>query len=180
MTSSILHGQKVFLRALEPEDLKLLFRWENDTEIWNISDTLSPVSRYILKKYIENSYKDIYETKQLRLIIQLTQEDKPVGTIDLFDFDPFNSRAAVGILIAEKEERRKGYAMEALELVKKYSFDILKINQLYCSILTENSSSLDLFQKAGFIITGTRREWSWNGNGFKDEYFLQLFQTRVS
>jgi diamine N-acetyltransferase len=176
MTDNILLGNNIQLRALEPEDLELLYQWENDTDIWNISETLSPVSRFILKRYLENAHKDIFETKQLRLIIQLTEKTQPVGTIDLFDFDHFHKRAAIGILIGEKSERRQGYASEALEILKNYCFKVLKIHQLYCSIAIDNTSSLDLFKKAGFVVTGTRKDWNWNGESFKDEHFLQLIR----
>jgi diamine N-acetyltransferase len=176
MTDSILIGKKIELRALEPEDLEQLYIWENDTEIWNVSETLSPVSRFILKRYLENAHKDIFETKQLRLIIQLKEKITPLGTIDLFDFDHFHKRAAVGILIGEKSERRQGYASEALEILKRYCFEVLKIHQLYCSIQVDNNSSLELFRKSGFTITGTRKDWNWNGESFNDEFFLQLFR----
>ncbi len=176
MTNNILYGEKILLRALEPGDLEFLYRWENDTEIWNISETLSPVSRFILKRYLENAHKDIFATGQLRMMIQRRDSDQPVGTIDLFDFDHFHKRAAVGILVAEKSERRKGYASEALVLLKNYCFEVLKLHQLFCSISVENTSSLDMFRKAGFQITGTRKEWNWKGNGFSDEHFLQVFR----
>ncbi|MEX0986288.1 MAG: GNAT family N-acetyltransferase [Bacteroidales bacterium] len=176
MTDNILHGTTVYLRALEPEDLEHLFRWENDTDIWNISDTLSPISRFIMKRYIQNSHKDIYETRQLRLMIQLNKEEKPIGTIDLYDFNHFHKRAAVGILIAEKGERRKGYASDALNILVKYCFSVLRLHQLYCSISVDNLSSIELFIKAGFLVTGTRKEWNWNGERFNDEHFLQRFR----
>lgn len=174
MTRINLNGSQVLLRALEPEDLELLYNWENDVTIWSISDTLSPISRYILRKYLENAHKDIFETKQLRLIIQELESGKAIGTIDLFDFDHFHHRAAVGILIADKSERRKGYASDALEVIKEYGFNILKLNQLHCCISDNNNSSLELFKKAGFEITGTKKKWRWDGTKFHDEYFLQL------
>lgn len=174
--SNLLSGDKIQLRALEPDDLDTLFQWENDTEIWNVSETLSPISKHILQIYINNSHKDIYENKQLRFIVQLKNAATPIGTIDLFDYDPYNNRAGVGILIANKEERQKGYAIEALSMIKSYCFDILKMTQLWCSISVENKSSIKLFQKAGFEITGTRKKWRWNGDSYFDEYFLQLLK----
>ena len=162
------------MRALEPEDLELLYKWENDTEIWSISETLSPISRFILKRYLENAHKDIFATRQVRLVIQLKTGKKPVGTIDLFDFDPFHKRAAVGILIAEKDERRKGYAEEALRILKRYATEVMKIHQLYCTISADNTSSLELFEKVGFHVSGTRKSWNWNGEDYMDEHFLQM------
>ena len=63
--------QGIVLRALEPSDIDLLYQWENDKKIWQGSNTLVPFSRYILKQYIENSYKDIYEMKQQRFMIDV-------------------------------------------------------------------------------------------------------------
>lgn len=48
----LLSNDRVRLRALEPEDLELLYRWENDPELWEVGNTLAPYSRYILKEYI--------------------------------------------------------------------------------------------------------------------------------
>jgi len=176
MNKNQLIAANLELRALEPEDLDILYKWENDTEIWNLSDRVAPLSLYILKKYLENAHKDIYETKQLRLIIQLNGTNRPIGAIDLFDFDPFHKRAGIGILIAEKGDRRKGYAKEALELLTSYVFDTLKLHQIFCTISNENSASLELFKQSGFEITGTRKEWIWDGEKFLDEHFLQMIR----
>lgn len=174
MNDNLLKGERIYLRALEPEDLELLYKWENDTDTWTVSETLSPISRFILKRYLENAHKDIFETKQLRLMIALNEGGASIGTIDLFDFDHFHKRAAVGILIAEQSERQKGYALEALGILKEYAFGVLNLHQLYCSISVENCSSTDLFRKAGFEVTGTRKGWNWNGTSFTDEQFMQL------
>jgi len=176
MNDKQLIGKKLELRALEPEDLDILYKWENDTEIWNLSDRVAPLSLYILKKYLENAHKDIYETKQLRLIIQLKETDRPIGAIDLFDFDPFHKRAGIGVLIAEKGDRRQGYAREALELLVAYAFETLKLHQLFCTISNDNKASLELFNQSGFEITGTRKEWIWDGVKFLDEHFLQMIR----
>ena len=82
-----LTGEKVYLRALEPDDLEFLFSVENNEEFWEVSSTSTPYSRFILKQYLENAHKDIYEVKQLRLVI-CEKNGSPTGFIDLFDFDP--------------------------------------------------------------------------------------------
>ncbi len=101
-----LENTTISLRAPELEDLDLLFIWENEPSIWQVSGTLTPFSRYILKQYLEHAGKDIYEVKQLRLMIQLKSNHRPVGAVDLFDFDPHHHRAGIGILIAEPSDRR--------------------------------------------------------------------------
>lgn len=173
-------GQYILLRALEPSDIDTLYEWENNYENWFVSNTSTPFSRYILEQYIISSHQDIYTAKQLRLMIVLKQGLKPIGTIDLFDFDPSHQRAGVGILIGQAEERGKGYASEALELIIDYSFNLLKLHQLYCNVTEDNQVSLKMFQQYGFEICGCKKQWLCEGEKWKDEYTLQLIKNKES
>ena len=166
---------KIVLRALEPDDIDLLYNWENDKDIWEVSNTVAPFSRYVLTKYIESSHLDIYQTRQLRLMIDAVDEStkKTVGAIDLFDFEPVHQRVGVGILIGDKQNRRKGYADKALGQLLEYLFKVLKIHQVYCNILTSNNVSLKLFRKHGFEVIGVKKDWIKTVDGFTDEYILQ-------
>lgn len=168
-----LTNNKVSLRAIETEDIELLYKWENDEETWKVSHTLVPFSKYILALYIKNSDKDIFETKQLRLMID-SIEGRTVGAIDLFDYDPYHSRAGLGILIHSKHDRNKGYASAAIGLIIDYCFEKLKFHQLFVNIDTGNEASLNLFKKFGFELCGKKKEWLLTESGWKDEYLLQL------
>ena len=167
-----LQGPNISLRAIEPSDIDILYQWENDVENWKVSNTQAPFSRFILEQYITSAHQDIYCVKQLRLII-CDSNNKPVGCIDLFDFDPNHLRCGIGILISEKSDRRKGYASEALELLIDYCFSVFNLHQLYCNITTDNEASVLLFQKHGFQITGIKKQWIRDGNKYKDELLLQ-------
>jgi diamine N-acetyltransferase len=166
--------KEIKLRALEPEDLELLYDWENNESYWTISNTISPFSKYTIKRYLENSHKNIYESGQLRLMIEHIQDKIAVGTIDIFDFDPFHRRAGLGILIANESYRRKGYAAMALTVVIEYCFKTLQVHQLYCNILASNTESMDLFKKLGFVQAGIKKEWIKTSEGYLDEYQFQL------
>lgn len=165
----------ITLRALEPEDIDLLFEWENSEDNWAFSQTIAPFSKHTLAIYIRDSDKDIYEVKQLRMMIT-TQAGKTVGAIDLFDFDPLNMRAGVGILIHDPEDRSKGYATSALDLMVRYCFEKLGLHQIFANILTDNEVSMKLFSKAGFVQTGTKKEWIRDGGRWQDEHFMQLWR----
>ncbi len=173
----ILENKSIRLRALEPEDLKLLYKWENNSAIWEVSHCQKPFSLFVLKQYLENSHQDIYESKQLRLVIELKENDEAIGLIDLFDFDPFHNRAGIGVLLHDKIHRQKGHASEALETLISYCFKSLQLQQLYCNITTSNQTSVDLFNSKGFEITGTKKQWIKSKDGWKDEYFLQLINS---
>jgi len=167
---------KISLRPLEPEDIDLLYRWENDMKVWMVSNTQTPYSRYILIQYIKESTKDIYETKQLRLIIQ-NEKQKAIGAIDLFDFEPYHLRAGVGILIHNEDDRIKGYATDALEALSNYTHDILGLKQLYANISADNAKSINLFKKSGFVKVGVKKDWLKTRDGWKDEILFQKIFT---
>jgi diamine N-acetyltransferase len=173
----MLQSDNIRLRALEPTDIDILYNWENDQEVWHLSNTVTPYSRYLLEQYVINSDQDIYTAKQLRLMIDKTDgyDVVTIGAIDLFDFDPVNHRAGVGILII-KSERKKGYALEALEILTEYCFGVLQLHQLYCNITVDNKASLELFKKQNFEVIGIKKDWLYIHNKFVDEYILQLIK----
>ena len=168
-----LKGQQIYLRALEPEDLDFIHEIENDESIWEISNTQTPYSRYLIKQYLEQAHKDIFEIKQLRLVIS-DYNNNALGMIDLFDFDFKNSRAGVGILVKESENRNKGIGKEALDLLVNYAFINLNLHQLYCNISEDNEASLKLFQNKGFKKIGLKEDWIFHKNSYRNEFVLQL------
>lgn len=167
-----LKGNHIYLRALEPEDLEFVYRIENDTTLWQLSDTQTPYSRFLIKQYLENAQQDIFEAKQLRLAI-CDKNDSTIGLIDVFDFDIKNKRAGIGILIQNEENRNQGYGKEALELLTNYCFKTLHLHQLYANISEDNSASLKLFERNSFKIVGLKKEWSFDGKTYTNEYLLQ-------
>ena len=169
-----LRGKKCYLRALEPTDLNFLFQVENDETLWHLSNTMVPFSRYILSKYLENSHKDIYEIKQLRLVICKVSDHKTLGFIDLFDFDAKNKKVGVGIVIKSKTDMQKGYSFEALTILCNYVFKFLGLHQVFANILEDNTASIQLFEKAGFIKTGTKIDWIFANGTYHNELQYQL------
>jgi len=162
------------LRALEPEDLELLYEWENMALYWDSGNTRQPYSRYALKQYISECHKDIYETHQLRLMMTDTTSGKTVGTVDLFDFDLHHSRIALGLFVAP-EYKKKGYASAALQLTEAYVFDFLKINQLYCHIAASNTASITMFTNRNFSSV-VLKQWVRSESEFTDIVLFQQFR----
>jgi len=173
-----LKGEHIYLRALEPEDLEFIHTIENDESFWEISSTQTPYSKFLIKQYLENAHKDIYEVKQLRLVIS-SFKDEPLGMIDIFDFDFKNNRAGIGILIKETKDRKQGFGEEALKLLIDYCFSHLHLHQLYCNISEENTASINLFTNQEFKKIGLKEDWNLVDGAYKNEYLFQLINTNV-
>ncbi|WP_375435567.1 GNAT family N-acetyltransferase [uncultured Hymenobacter sp.] len=163
----MLHDNLIFLRALEAEDLDFLYTLENDSSLWPVSDAVTPISRYTLQKYLDNAGADFQEVRQLRLAICVVADERAVGTVDLFDFEPRHQRAGVGIAVLQNE-RGRGYAQAALNLLKTYARHTLHLHQLFCTIGARNSISQKLFERAGFQFVGVRKDWLRTAEGWQN------------
>jgi diamine N-acetyltransferase len=173
----ILESNQIKLRAVEPSDAEIIYKWENDSTIWHAGNTIEPFSRYAINNYVKNAQFDLVKSEQLRLMIDLKKTDetyKTIGSIDLFDINVFHQRAGVGILIHDPDDRNKGYAKEALKILINYVKEVLFLHQLYCNIDEDNEGSIRLFESQGFIRSGWKTDWIRTKDGWKDELFYQL------
>jgi diamine N-acetyltransferase len=169
-----LKGDTISIRALEPSDAELLYTWENNLELWPVSYTQIPFSKFILEEFVSASRHDIYTEKQLRLMINANDSGKTIGIIDLFEFDPQHARCGLGIFIHD-DYRQKGAAIECVELIKQYCFSILFLKQIYVHVKSSNPASLALFEKAGFEKIALKKSWIKIGiDTYEDVWFLQL------
>lgn len=173
-----LKSERISLRAPEPEDLELLYQWENNPEWWNLGSTLVPFSRFQLKEYIAEAHRDIFDIKQLRLMVDLIDEGKTIGMVDLYDFDPHHRRAGVGILI-DPAFQKKGLGSEALTLLVIYAFSFLKLHQLYAHISVDNEASKVLFTRCNFVQTGVLKDWITTKEGYVDVITMQRLNEKV-
>ena len=163
--------QQISLRAMEPEDLDLLYRIENDESMWGMSLTNVPYSRFVLHEFMSDTTGDIYTDNQVRLIVE-DDRHQPIGLADIMKFDPKNQKAEIGIIIC-KSCRCQGYAKAAVEHLHQYAHDTLHLHQLYAVVAVENEASLHLFQGMGYRQTGSLSDWLFDGKTYHDAIVLQ-------
>ena len=164
---------EIHLRAMEPEDLDLLYSIENDKKLWDVSTNNVPYSRYLLHDYIATSSGDIYTDHQVRLVVE-NGVGETVGLTDLTNFDAKNCRAEVGLVIVS-QHRHCGYGQQALVQLADYALRVLHLHQLYAIIDTANEHSLKVFQKAGFVETSQLKDWLYDGREYHDAVLMQIF-----
>lgn len=167
----MLRSNKIKLRAVEPEDLDLMYLIENDTELWPCGQASVPFSHYALKQFIAESSNDFFHDRQLRLVIEKT-DGLSVGFVDLQRYDPQHHRAEVGIVVVP-EQQRQGLASEALRLLANYVSSHLGIHQLYALVPESNTASLALFRGCGYKKTATLKDWLSQGSKWQSVIVFQ-------
>ena len=188
----------IHLRAIEPEDLDLLYRIENDVKLWNVGATNVPYSRYTLHDYVANSSDDIYADRQVRMMVE-NEQHQVVGIADVVNFDPSNCRAEVGLIILNdfrrgiadvvnfdpsncraevgliilNDFRRQGFGSSSLEAVADYALQVLHLHQLYAYVDVTNEASLGLFRKMGYEVSANIKDWLYDGRKYRDAVLMQ-------
>ncbi len=164
-------GEIITLRAVEPSDVDLLYKWENDATLWGEGSAIAPYSKFHLQSYVKTA-GDIFSLRQMRLMIVSNQDQATVACVDLIDFEPRFARAEVAVLV-DTPYQNKRYATEALRLIKNYAFHFLCLHQLYAYVGEFNNASLRLFSSAGFQKTVLLKEW-YRDEDWKNCWLMQL------
>ena len=166
--------ETISLRVAEPEDAGQIYEWENDRNLWRVSETSNPISHFQIEQFLLSN-SDLVTNRQLRLMIDLKGNGQSIGCIDLFDYDPINSRIGIGILI-ENEYRGKGFATKAIKMCMEYLINNVMVHQVHCLIDETNTESQHLFEKLGFQSFGRKKDWIKTPNGFLDVICYQYLQ----
>lgn len=168
----LLTGPSVRLRAMEPEDLDILYTLENDDTLWQYGSSNVPYSRYVLRNFIAENRNDIYADGQLRLMIERRNDGQVTGCVDLTNFDARHRRAEIGIVVLAAYQH-KGIASETLMLLQQYAATHLGMRQLYAYVASRNTSACILFHRAGFKEVCTLQDWIADADHYTD---ARLFQ----
>ena len=160
------------LRALEPEDLELLYTIENSPEMWDVSGfSATPYSRYALRRYIEDCCRDLSQAGEMRFVIE--NDGKGVGLIDLVNYSARDSRAEVSVAIL-REFRGKGLAHEAIKKLEELSRSQYRIRMLYAMVgEEENSPVRKVFEESGFLPTAVLKEWHFRAGKYENVHVFQ-------
>ncbi|MDE6265730.1 MAG: GNAT family N-acetyltransferase [Muribaculaceae bacterium] len=162
------------LRAPEPSDAEFFKKWDNDTSLWDTGSSCAPYSLHLIEDYIANYNPDIFVTRQLRLMVELSSTGEVVGAIDIYDFDPISRRAGVGFII-DSNFRGNGYGSSALRIVEEFCRVRLNMKQLYAYSGVENFPSIKTLENASFKRCGKLRRWIPTGfNRFADAFIFQI------
>lgn len=157
-----LEDDNIRLRAVEPNDADMLWAAEADSSQWLENGMSAPYSRENLRDYASSYDADPIRSGQLRMVCE-TREGETVGLADLYDISAIGRTAFVGIYIFN-DFRNLGYASSALALLEIYARMLLNLRILGAKISETNVRSRSLFEKGGYLLSGTLPGWLLSGS----------------
>lgn len=164
----------IYLRAFEPEDYKTSIKWRKDDDIWDmLGGTKYFVSEAYEKQWVENA---IFNSKDIRLAVCLSLNHLYIGNVYITDINMTNRTGTSHVLIGNKDYWGKGYAKEALMLLLDYAFNERGLNRISANVLTSNTASIKMHQKAGYIMEGVLRQSVYKNGNFQDQAILSILK----
>ncbi len=168
----IAHGG-VFLRPAERSDVPLFVAWMND---WTMSRTIglvAPMSEAMEDQWFErvvaNQGKDGYH-----FTICLLADDRPIGTIGLFELNLRNGDAGLGISIGSADDRGKGHGSDALRALLWFGFAQLRLERIWLDVYDLNPGARRVYERAGFVHEGTLRRAVYRDGDYWDVHRMAI------
>ncbi|MFM1998441.1 MAG: hypothetical protein RL204_388 [Bacteroidota bacterium] len=146
-------SEDIYLRPVSMRDFRVIHEWENNPEFWPVTGTPGPFSEEDIEEFIRTS-GNLFSQHQMRWMICSKRDDQPIGALDVFEYSETEKSAGIGILIADSQNRKRGFANQALASFCKFAFETLKMKSLHCIIHPENTSSIQLFERNQFQAKG--------------------------
>jgi RimJ/RimL family protein N-acetyltransferase len=175
------------LRAVEPGDAAVFYRWNQDSDRARQLDFVWPPSSLAsVQAWTGAQALHKLENDAFHWVIE-TLQGEPAGTISTHNCDPHSGTFSYGLDVAP-EHRRKGFASAAVGLVLRYYFEELRYQKVTVCIHGGNEASIQLHRKVGFQLEGTHRRMVYTNGQFYDllwfgltaEEFAAFFPTQGS
>ena len=151
----ITHG-RVFLRAAERDDIPRFVAWFND---WRTTRTLgirAPMSLASEERWFEGMLADQGKGGYF-FVACLLEDDRPIGTIGLFELDLANGSAGLGISIGDAADRGRGLGTDMLRALLGFAFGQLRLERVWLDVYEVNPGARRVYERAGFVHEGTLR-----------------------
>lgn len=167
MNSAHIETEKLLLKGLSPEDMKYIFEHYSKPEIKKILGHRSE-EEYLKEEYkYKNGYASYNRSFKLFLLTDKTS-GHIIGRCGLHNWNADHRRAEVGYAMEDERYKRKGLMTEALGAVIDYGFHQLNLHRMEALVGSENTPSLRLMEKYGFVREGLLREHCCIGGSFAD------------
>ena len=174
---SILYGKHVRLRAVEREDVNKFHEWVNDPEVTRGLALYLPMSFADEENWFTSFARRDQKEKPLAIEIRKGRNWKLIGNCGVFDLDPVNRSAELGILIGDKSEWNKGYGSETMSLLLRHCFETLNLNRAMLRVYTENIRAVRSYEKAGFALEGRLREAVYKFGKYDDVLIMSVLRS---
>jgi RimJ/RimL family protein N-acetyltransferase len=156
MSQSPFEGELIRLRAREPEDEPLLYRWFNDPEVTEHLGVRYPLSHGQEHEFVERSSRIGYGYASFG--VETLAEGRLIGGTDLHQMSAEDRSAMLGIAIGDKAYWDGGYGTDTMRTVCRFGFETMNLHRIELEVYAPNERARHVYEKVGFRQEGIRRQ----------------------
>jgi len=104
----------------------------------------------------------------------LLADDRPIGSVSLFDLDLVNGSAGLGIMIGEPGDRGRGHGTDTLEALVAFGFDSLRLERIWLDVFDFNPGARRVYERVGFQHEGVQRHAIFREGRFFDDHRMAI------
>ncbi len=154
----VLETPRLVLRAVTPDDADEIFELRSNPEVGRYIERQPHADKNETLTWIENIIlKGLAENRSIQWAITLKGQPKLIGTACLWNLRPETAEAELGFDLMP-EHWGKGYMQEAVAAIIQYGFETLHLKLMDAYTLPENTASVKLLTRHGFVLTGKDTE----------------------
>lgn len=167
-------GRLVRLRAREPEDAPLLYRWFNDPEVTEFLAMRYPLSMKSEREFIESVSKANYG--HAGFAVETLADGRLIGGVDLLNASPENRSASLGIAIGDKTCWDGGYGTDTMRTVCRFGFQMMNLHRIQLEVYAPNERARHVYEKVGFVLEGRLRDALYKYGRYHDVFVMSLLE----
>lgn len=174
--TKILESERLILRRFKETDAKEIYEGYVNQEgfLYYANKEKRSLDEEILSlKGIDEKYKN---NDYYNWLITLKENNKIIGAINLRVND-YNESLEFNYAI-DKRYKNNGYMTEALNLVKDYCLNELKVNRLFGGCEINNIGSKRVMEKCLFVYEGTLRNYLKLRDGYHDMHLYSIIRNK--
>ena len=172
----MVRGERVYLRAAERTDIPLFVRWLNDADTASFLSIRSPMSVVMEERWFDQMVA-AQGKESYHFVICMLEDDRPIGTVGLFNLDTVNGNAGIGISIGEKDLWGQGLGTDAMLALLDFGFGQLRLERMWLDVYDYNERARRSYEKCGFVLEGTQRHAVYKLGRFIDVHLMAILRS---
>jgi ribosomal-protein-alanine N-acetyltransferase len=171
-----LETTRLLLRSMQLSDAEILYTLRSDPRVMRYFDGPFMPSTEAAHQFIQKVLDMFAQSEGIQWAITLKNDPTMIGTITFWKIDKEHHRAIVGYLL-HPDHQGQGLMQEALGAILPYGFEQLHLHSIQADVNPNNTASMKLLERMGFVREAHFRENFYFDGKFLDTVVYSLLST---
>lgn len=171
----LLSSSRLIFRELTLNDSEFIYKLRSDNSVMEFMDTKPMKTINEAERWIAKSIQNQQENEGISWAIVLKNSNDCIGYFSFWRFVKEHFRAEIGFALSPNFHGN-GYMIETMNTLLPFGFNSMGIHSFEANVNPENSRSINVLEKVGFVKEAYFRENYFFNGVFKDSIIFSLLK----